>query len=81
MIKSKLEAIRNFLIFICGKHWPKIVALLLLILFGVLFTTKDCSIKTNKIDIHTDTHLDVKGKLENKPDKVDQAPVDFPTHR
>jgi len=72
MIKSKLEAIKNFLIFVCGKHWAKIVALINIIIFGVLLWTKDCSIKTNKVEIHTDTHLDVKGKLENKgPDKVD----------
>jgi len=36
MIKSKLEAIKNFLVFVCGKHWPKIVALIILIILGVL---------------------------------------------
>ena len=82
MIKSKLEAIKNFLVFVFGKHWPKIVALIILIILGVLLWTKDCYIKTDKIDIHTNTKMDVKGKLENKgPDKVYQAPTDFPTHR
>jgi len=81
MIKSKLEAIKNFLVFVCGKHWPKIVALIILIILGVLLWTKDCYIKTDKIDIHTNTKMDMKGKLENKPDKVDQTPTDFPTHR
>jgi len=74
MIKSKLEAIKNFLIFVCGKHWAKIVALIILIILGGLLWTKDCYIKTNKIDIHTNTKMDMKGRIEMKrlgPDKVD----------
>jgi len=75
MIKSKLEAIKNFLVFVCGKHWPKIVALIIIIIFGALLMTKDCTIRTKKIDIHTDTHLDAA------KDKVDKAPSDIPAHR
>jgi hypothetical protein len=75
MIKSKLEAIKNFLVFVCGKHWAKIVALIILIILGVLLWTKDCTIKTNKVEIHTDTHLDAA------KDKVDKAPSDIPAHR
>ena len=73
MIKSKLDAIKKGLSFIFSKdHWYKTLILLAVMFIGFILSTKDCSIKTKKVDIHTDTHLDAA------KDKVDKAPKDYP---
>lgn len=76
-MKNKLEAVKKFLAWLFSeKHWKKTCVLLAILIIGAMFIFKDCYIKTNKIEIRTDTKIDAeKVKGRNVP------PTDFPPHR
>lgn len=83
-MKAKLEAIKKFLSWVFGaEHWKKSCILLAIIIVGAILIFKDCYIKTNKVEIRTDTKLDAEKAIEKtEPLRRDpRPPADFKDHR